>query len=94
MMNPNGIEIIQPTVDPRSVATLGTSPTTNLPGRGCITPAKPPRSRHGAVSRKLGAVPEGKMPGNGAKEAEVPWNDGFHRITHVSRPTLTLFSAS
>jgi hypothetical protein len=27
--------------------------------------------------------PEGKMPGNGAKEpeAEVPRNDGFHRIT-------------
>ena len=36
--------------------------------------------------------PEGKMPGNGAKEteAEVPRNDGFHRITNVSRPTLTL----
>jgi acetyl esterase/lipase len=37
--------------------------------------------------------PEGKIPGNGAKEpeAEVPRNDGFHRITNVSRPTLTLF---
>ncbi len=37
--------------------------------------------------------PEGKMPGNGAKaaEAEVSRNDGFHRITNVSRPTLTLF---
>jgi hypothetical protein len=36
--------------------------------------------------------PEGKMPGNGAKEpeAEVPRKDGFHRITNVSRPTLTL----
>ena len=36
--------------------------------------------------------PEGKMPGNGAKEAEaeVLRNDGFHRITNVSRPTLTL----
>ena len=35
------------------------------------------------------------MPGNGAKEAEaeVPRNDGFHRITNVSRPTLTLFPA-
>lgn len=35
------------------------------------------------------------MPGKGAKEpeAEVPRNDGFHRITNVSRPTLTLFSA-
>ena len=35
------------------------------------------------------------MPGKGAKEpeAEVPRNDGFHRITNVSRPTLTLFPA-
>ncbi len=39
--------------------------------------------------------PEGKMPGKGANapEAEVPRNDGFHRITNVSRPTLTLFPA-
>jgi hypothetical protein len=39
--------------------------------------------------------PGGKMPGNGAKEpaAEVPRSDGFHRITNVSRPTLTLFPA-
>lgn len=39
--------------------------------------------------------PEGKMPGNGAKgpEAEVPRQDGFHRVTNVSRPTLTLFPA-
>lgn len=39
--------------------------------------------------------PEGKMPGQGAKEpeAEVQRNDGFHRITNVSRPTLTLFPA-
>jgi len=36
------------------------------------------------------------MPDNGAKEAEaeVPRNDGFHRITNVSRPTLTLFPAT
>jgi len=35
------------------------------------------------------------MPGNGAKEpeAEVPRKDGFHRITNVNRPTLTLFPA-
>jgi len=39
--------------------------------------------------------PEGKMPSNGAKEAEaeVPRTDGFHRITNVGRPTLTLFPA-
>lgn len=40
--------------------------------------------------------PEGKMPGKGAKEAEaeIPKKDGFHRITNVSRPTLTVFQAS
>ncbi len=40
--------------------------------------------------------PEGKMPGKGAKEAEaaVPRNDGFQRITNVSRPTLTFFKAA
>lgn len=40
--------------------------------------------------------PEGKMPGSGAKEAEaeVPRNDGFHRITNVSRPTLALYPAA
>ncbi len=40
--------------------------------------------------------PEDKMPGKGAKEAEaeVPRKDGYHRITNVSRPTLTLFQAS
>lgn len=39
--------------------------------------------------------PDGKMPGQGAnaREAEVPRDDGFHRITNVSRPTLTLFPA-
>ena len=36
------------------------------------------------------------MPGKGAHEpeAEVPRNDGFHRITNVSRPTLALYSAT
>ena len=40
--------------------------------------------------------PEGRMPGKGAKEAEVavPRNDGFQRITNVSRPALTLFRAT
>lgn len=39
--------------------------------------------------------PEAKMPGKGAKEpeAEVKRKDGFHRITNVSVPTLTLFQA-
>lgn len=37
--------------------------------------------------------PEGRMPGKGAKEPEaaVPRNDGFQRLTNVSKPTLTLF---
>lgn len=36
------------------------------------------------------------MPGKGAREpeAEIARGDGFHRITNVSRPTLTLFPAS
>jgi hypothetical protein len=38
--------------------------------------------------------PEGKMPGYGAKEAEVSRNNGFYRIANVSWPTLTLFPAS
>ncbi|MBL9116608.1 MAG: alpha/beta hydrolase [Verrucomicrobiaceae bacterium] len=39
--------------------------------------------------------PEGKMPGAGAKEAEteVKRQDGFLRITNVSKPTLTFFKA-
>ncbi|WP_425619469.1 alpha/beta hydrolase [Anatilimnocola sp. NA78] len=39
--------------------------------------------------------PEGKMPGRGADqpEAERPSKDKFHRITNVSRPTLTVFPA-
>ncbi|MCU0749277.1 MAG: alpha/beta hydrolase [Akkermansiaceae bacterium] len=37
--------------------------------------------------------PEGRMPGRGSDkpEAERPSKDEFHRITHVSRPTLTVF---
>ena len=39
--------------------------------------------------------PENKMPGKGANEpeAERPSKDAFHRITNVSKPTLTLFPA-
>jgi len=40
--------------------------------------------------------PEGKMPGRGARdtETEIPGRgDGFHRITNVTHPTLTLFPA-
>lgn len=39
--------------------------------------------------------PEAKMPGQAAKqpESEIQRNDGFQRITNVSRPTLTLFPA-
>ncbi|MDB6071344.1 MAG: axeA 1 [Verrucomicrobiales bacterium] len=43
----------------------------------------------------VGVWPEGRVPSQGAAlpEAEVPKNDGFHRITNVSRPTLTFFPA-
>ena len=39
--------------------------------------------------------PEGGMPGRGANDPEMekPSKDAFHRITNVSRPTLTLFPA-
>jgi acetyl esterase/lipase len=40
--------------------------------------------------------PEGKMPGKGAAatEQEVAGkSDGFHRITNISKPTLTLYPA-
>ena len=48
-------------------------------------------------SRAIEIWPEGAMPGRGAKESEremPPKGDGFHRITNVSRPTLTLFPTS
>ena len=40
--------------------------------------------------------PEDHVPGKTTEEAErlVPRSDGYQRITHVSRPTLTLFAAS
>jgi acetyl esterase/lipase len=40
--------------------------------------------------------PLGRMPGHGAvePEAERPSKDQFHRITNISRPTLTVFPAS
>ena len=39
--------------------------------------------------------PEGKMPGRAASEPETerPSKDEFHRITNISRPTLTPFRA-
>lgn len=39
--------------------------------------------------------PEGRMPGRGASEpeGERPSKDQFHRITNISRPTLTVFPA-
>lgn len=45
---------------------------------------------------RLDVWPEGKMPGEAATEpeAEVLRNDGFTRITNVSRPTLTVFPAT
>ncbi|MEI7820338.1 MAG: hypothetical protein WCK55_05410 [Verrucomicrobiota bacterium] len=57
--------------------------------------ATPPTASPNLANATVEIWPEGKMPGKGANapEAEVPRNDGFHRITNVSRPTLTLFPA-
>lgn len=52
-------------------------------------PAVPP-------SATAAVWPDGKMPGQGAKESERDMpakGDGFKRITNISRPTLTLFPA-
>ena len=40
--------------------------------------------------------PEGRVPGKVTEEAErlISRSDGYQRITHVSRPSLTLFAAS
>lgn len=49
-----------------------------------------------STSEPVPVWPEGKMPGRGAREPEGEINkgDGFHRITNVSRPTLTIFPAA
>jgi acetyl esterase/lipase len=49
-----------------------------------------------SASSTIDVWPEGKMPGKGAKEpeSEVKRDDGFQRITNVSRPTLALFPAA
>jgi acetyl esterase/lipase len=49
-----------------------------------------------APSATVDVWPDGKMPGQGAREpeAERPSKDAFHRITNVSRPTLALFPAA
>lgn len=57
------------------------------------TPAAAPTDK--APPAVVEVWPEGKMPGSVAREpeAERPSKDAFHRITNVSRPTLTLFPA-
>ena len=49
-----------------------------------------------SAETEVAVWPEGKMPGKGAREAEaeVQRKDGYHRITNVSKPTLTLYQAS
>jgi acetyl esterase/lipase len=57
-------------------------------------PAQPTTNPTAAATVEL--WPAGKMPGKGASQAEgeVPGkSDGFHRITNVSKPTLTLYPA-
>lgn len=56
-------------------------------------PSAPPAATPSAI---VEVWPDGKMPGQGAKESErdVPAKgDGFKRITNISRPTLSLFPA-
>lgn len=57
---------------------------------GPVVPAKP------EAGRVVEIWPEGKVPPpvTALAEAEVARNDGFRRITNVSRPTLTLFPAA
>ena len=57
---------------------------------GAQTPA--PAATPSAI---INVWPEGKTPGQGAKEpeAETPSKDAFHRITNVSQPTLSFFPA-
>ena len=57
---------------------------------------RPVRTTQPVASATVDLWPEGRMPGQGAKEpeAEMPAKgDGFHRVTNVSRPTLTVFPA-
>jgi hypothetical protein len=46
-------------------------------------------------AQTLPVWPDGTMPGSGASEPEkeLPNRDGYHRVTNVSNPTLTLFCA-
>lgn len=56
-----------------------------------VQPPKPASPT--AAATTVSVWPEGKMPGGGAKEpeGERPSTDGFHRITSISHPTLSLF---
>ncbi|QDU28573.1 Acetylxylan esterase precursor [Anatilimnocola aggregata] len=58
-------------------------------------PASPVSPPVAAPAVAVDVWPADKMPGRGADqpEAERPSKDTFHRITNVSRPTLTLFPA-
>ncbi|HEX4084103.1 MAG TPA: alpha/beta hydrolase [Chthoniobacteraceae bacterium] len=55
-------------------------------------PAASPAANSPAV---VDVWPQGKMPGHGATgpETVLPARDGFHRVTNVSVPTLTIFAA-
>ena len=66
-----------------------------LASLGCTAACAQPAPRIEARVVVVDVWPEGKMPGGGAKEpeAERPSKDAFHRITNVSRPTLSLFPA-
>jgi acetyl esterase/lipase len=62
--------------------------------RVCAETASPPPA---AAMQKMEIWPDGAMPGVGAKEAEreLPMReDGFHRITNVSRPSVEVFPSA
>ncbi len=62
----------------------------------CAQAASPSAPPPAAPLATVAVWPEGKMPGQGAKESErdVPSKgDGVQRITNISRPMLTFFPA-
>lgn len=62
----------------------------------CARAASPTAPPPAIPSAPVAVWPEGKMPGQGAKESERDTpakGDGFKRITNISQPTLTLFPA-
>ncbi len=89
--NPDGsIRPMDPMITPFKPGDHG-EPIVN--GKGL--PDDPSPNPFSAATATVELWPEGKMPGKGAHEPETerPSKDAFHRITNVSRPTLSFFPA-